>query len=201
MRKKLSIVGGGTAALFLAAFIDTAIYEVTIYEQKKNLGRKFLVAGDGGFNLTHSEDMYKLKLRYRPYGWLDAALSSFTNEDMRKWLESIGVPTFIGSSKRIFPEKQIKPIQVLQAIMRELESKRVQFRYGMTLTGLTDTELIFNDTEHIKSLNVFALGGASWKVTGSDGLWSNIFNDSGVQLIPFQSHNCAFGVDWSENFL
>ena len=87
MKKNISIVGGGTAGLFLAAFLDTKKYEVTIYEKQKSLGRKFLVAGDGGFNLTHSEPIEDLKSRYTPTDFLEACLTHFTNEDLIGWLD------------------------------------------------------------------------------------------------------------------
>ena len=118
MKKQVAIIGGGTASLFLASFLDSNLFEVTIFEQKAALGRKFLVAGDGGFNLTHSENLTDFKSRYTPTSFLSDALSSFSNENLRSWLLEIGIPTFVGTSGRVFPEKGIKPITVLKSIER-----------------------------------------------------------------------------------
>ena len=103
MKKSVSIIGGGAAALFLAAFLDPQKFEVTIYEQNKTLGRKFLVAGKGGFNLTHSESIELLTELYTPTTFLKESLLCFDNTDFRKWLDTIGIPTYIGSSKRVYP--------------------------------------------------------------------------------------------------
>jgi uncharacterized flavoprotein (TIGR03862 family) len=203
MKKSISIVGGGTGALFFAAFLDHEKYEVTIYEKQKSLGRKFLVAGDGGFNLTHSEPIDNLKLRYTPTGFLEACLTHFTNEDLIKWLAYIGIPTYIGSSKRVFPEKGIKPIAVLKSIEAQLLKKNVKFNFGKTFTGWDDNgHLIFNSNEIINSdINVFALGGGSWKVTGSDGTWLDTFSKQGIKTTPFKASNCAFQIDWDKEFM
>ena len=128
MKKKVAIIGGGTAGLFLASFLDTTIYDVCIYEKMNTLGRKFLVAGDGGFNLTHCEDLATLKSRYTPASFLELALDAFTNIDLRDWLMDLEIPTFVGSSGRVFPKKGIKPIEVLQAIKTHLKNKGVQLK-------------------------------------------------------------------------
>lgn len=203
MKKKVSIVGGGTAGLFLAAFLDTNLFNVTIYEKKTSFGRKFLVAGDGGFNLTHSENMDSFKGRYTPTSFLDEALDAFTNDDLRHWLDAIDIPTFVGSSKRVYPEKGIKPITVLNRIVEHLKDKGVQFCFGKTFTGwdLKDN-LIFNVEEIVKSdFVVFALGGGSWKVTGSDGMWLDCFAKKGIETSPFEAANCAFKIDWPLAYL
>jgi predicted flavoprotein YhiN len=98
MRKSVVIIGGGPAALLLAAFLDEKKFKVSIYEKNKTLGRKFLVAGNGGFNLTHSEPILELIERYTPPLFLKEALLNFSNQNLRDWLNSIGIPTFIGSS-------------------------------------------------------------------------------------------------------
>jgi uncharacterized flavoprotein (TIGR03862 family) len=203
MKKSLSIIGGGTAGLFLAAFIDSEIYQVTIFEKKKALGRKFLVAGDGGFNLTHGEILANLKNHYSPTSFLDSALTHFTNEDLRAWLLNLGIPTFVGSSGRVFPEKGIKPIEVLKSIQSFLQNKKVKFEFEKTFTSWDKSNgLIFNEKEIIQSdIAVFAMGGGSWKVTGSDGTWLNIFNEKGIKTLPFKSSNCAFNIDWAEKFI
>lgn len=203
MKKNVAIIGGGTAGLFLAAFLDTDLYNVTVYEKKTSLGRKFLVAGDGGFNLTHSEELANFKTRYTPTLFLTNALEHFSNVDLRTWLLSIGIPTFVGSSGRVFPEKGIKPIDVLKGIEAYLIKKNVKFEFNKTFTGWDkDNALEFNSKEIIKSdYTVLALGGSSWKVTGSDGSWLDVFNNKGIKILPFIASNCAYQIKWDENFI
>lgn len=107
MKKSVSIIGGGSAALFLAAFLDSKKFQVTIFEKNKSLGRKFLVAGDGGFNLTHSEPISQFIERYTPSEFLKKSLTDFDNDNFQKWLSDIGIPTFVGTSNRVYPCKLI----------------------------------------------------------------------------------------------
>lgn len=203
MKKKLSIVGGGTAGMFAAAFLDPEKFEVTIYEKKNSLGRKFLVAGDGGFNLTHAEELSLFKSRYTPPHFLDSALSQFSNVHLRKWLSQIGIETFVGSSKRVFPTQGIKPIEVLKAIEIFLKKREVEFKYNQSFTAWDDSNnLIFNSADLVESdFVIFAMGGASWKVTGSDGSWLTQFADKKVETHDFRSSNCAYKVEWPKEFL
>ncbi len=203
MKKSVAIIGGGPAAFAAAAFLDPALFNVTIYEKNKSLGRKFLVAGKGGFNLTHSEEIEAFKSRYSPTGFLDAALTHFTNHDFRNWLAEIGTPTFVGSSKRVYPEKGIKPIAVLNRIIECLVAKGVQFEYEHEWINWDENNnLVFtNDVSISPDIILFALGGGSWKVTGSDGSWLDIFSKKGIQTVPFRAENCGFQVDWKPDFL
>lgn len=202
-KKSIAIIGGGPTALMFAAQVNTNLYDVTIYEQNKQVGRKFLVAGKGGFNLTHSEDMETFIQRYTPYNFLAPALRSFTNDDLRNWLKSIGIPTIIGSSKRVYPEKGIKPIEVLEAILRQLKKKNIDFKFEHEWLGWNEKkELIFNNDKIVKADKVvFALGGGSWSVTGSTGNWLNIFQEKGIDVVPFQASNCAFQINWDKQFI
>ena len=193
MKKSIAIIGGGPAALMLAAQLDETKFEVTIYERNAAVGRKFLVAGDGGFNLTHSEELEKFVARYAPNDFLKNSISSFTNDNLRDWLKTIGIETFVGSSKRVFPVEGIKPIDVLNAILNELKRKNVQIKTNHTWTG-------FEDSSTKADITIFALGGSSWNVTGSDGSWTKSFSEKGVEIIPFQASNCAYGVKWKEEF-
>ncbi|MDG2194491.1 MAG: TIGR03862 family flavoprotein [Polaribacter sp.] len=203
MKKSVAIIGGGASALLLAAFLDPQKFEITIYEQNKTLGRKFLVAGKGGFNLTHSEAIELLTERYTPTQFLKESLHYFSNVDFRKWLDTIGIPTYIGSSRRIYPKKGIKPIAVLNAILKVLKKQHVQIKYEHTWTGWnSNNELIFNTNTTTRSdYTVFALGGSSWKITGSDGGWQKIIKEQGVDIVSFQASNCAYAVDWNTNFI
>ncbi len=102
MKKSIAIVGGGASALMLASSLDTNKFDITIYERNFAPGRKFLVAGDGGFNLTHSEDASLLVNRYTPASFFLPLIKKFNNIDFQHWLENISIPTYIGSSKRVF---------------------------------------------------------------------------------------------------
>ena len=203
MKKSVSIIGGGPAALILAALLDCEKFKVTVYEKNKTLGRKFLVAGKGGFNLTHSEPIAELIARYTPPHFLEKALLDFDNTDFRNWMDSIGIPTYIGSSNRVYPESGIKPITVLNAILDVLNKQGVTILYQHTWTGWTsNNNLVFNTETVIKSdYTIFALGGGSWKVTGSDGGWLDLFEKENVPIVPFQSSNCAYRVNWPEDFM
>ncbi|MFV8325952.1 NAD(P)/FAD-dependent oxidoreductase [Flavobacterium sp. ZS1P14] len=203
MKKSVSIIGGGPAALLLAALLDCEKFKVTIYEKNKTLGRKFLVAGKGGFNLTHSEPVAELIARYTPSHFLQEALLDFDNQDFRKWINTIGIPTFIGSSKRVYPESGIKPIGVLNAILKVLHKQGVHIQYNYTWTGwISNDDPVFNTDTAIKSdYTIFALGGGSWKVTGSDGSWLDLFKTKDIAIVPFQSSNCAYRVNWPKDFI
>ena len=203
MKKKIAIVGGGPSALALACFLDESKFEVTIYEKNGSIGRKFLVAGKGGFNLTHSENIERFIQRYTPIKFLEDALNNFTNEDTRVWFKEMGIPTIIGSSKRVYPEKGIKPIEVLNAIVTKLEQKNVRFEYNQKWTGWGNSDtLIFNEATVVSpNISVFSLGGGSWKVTGSDGSWLTLFQERGINTHPFSSSNCAYKIDWHIDFL
>lgn len=203
MKKSVSIIGGGPAALVLAALLDCEKYNVTIYEKNKTLGRKFLVAGKGGFNLTHSEPIGEFIKRYTPTDFLEKSLLNFNNQDLRNWLKNIGIPTYVGSSKRVYPEKGIKPIAVLNAITTVLNKQNIQILYNQTWTGwgLNNTLIFNSDSEIISDHTIFALGGGSWKITGSDGLWVDLFKKKGISTVPFQASNCAYQVNWPKDFI
>ncbi len=203
MNKSIAIIGGGPAALFAATFLDSTKFDITIYEKKKSLGRKFLVAGDGGFNLTHGESIENMISRYTPDFFLKKTLLSFTNEDLRNWLDKIGIPTFIGSSNRVYPEKGIKPIEVLNKIKQVLIDKNIQFEYNHEWKGWnTKNVLLFNNDKTINpDYTIFCLGGKSWKITGSDGAWLNIFDNKGINTLPFFPANCAYEINWLEKFI
>lgn len=201
MKRSIAIIGGGASALMLAAHLDKQKFDVTIYERNFAPGRKFLVAGDGGFNLTHSEDPDLLINRYTPPSFLLNAIRSFNNRDLQKWLLTIGIDTYIGSSKRIFPVKGIKPIMVLNAFLNELNKHGVAIKTQHEWQGWTsEMELIFTTAVKkifIKAdLTIFALGGSSWKITGSDGAWLSYFKEKNISTFPFQPSNCTYQVEW-----
>ncbi len=207
MKKNLAIIGGGPAALMLAAQLDETKFDITIYEKNAAVGRKFLVAGDGGFNLSHSEELEKFISRYTPSNFFKNIISSFSNNDLRDWLKSIGIETYVGTSSRIFPTKGIKPIDVLNAILNELKRKNVNIKTNHIWKGWENDKLNFEGCPPLEgagggsSITIFCLGGSSWKVTGSDGAWTNYFSKKGIDIIPFQASNCAYEVKWKEAFI
>jgi uncharacterized flavoprotein (TIGR03862 family) len=203
MKKSIAIIGGGPAALLCASFLDAEKFDITLYEKNKTLARKFLVAGKGGFNLSHSEPIVQMIERYTPSYFLKDTLLEFDNSDLRDWLETIGIPTFIGSSKRIYPEQGIKPIEVLNSILKVLKKKNVKFQFEHTWTGWDENNyLLFNSDLKVQADHtIFSMGGSSWKKTGSDGIWMNLFQAKGMEVLPFEVSNCAFGVDWKEELI
>lgn len=201
--KNITIIGGGPAALMLAAQLDTKKYKVTLCERKKTVGRKFLVAGEGGLNLTFNSSIEALIHQYTPNNFMDSIIRQFTNEDLRNWLHQLEIPTFIGSSNRVFPERGIKPNEVLKKIVAFISERNIEFQLNKKWLGWNkEGHLRFENSEDIESdIVVFALGGASWKVTGSDGEWYKIFTERGVNVVSFRATNCAFSVDWDKNFI
>ncbi|MFC5269889.1 NAD(P)/FAD-dependent oxidoreductase [Adhaeribacter terreus] len=202
--KTIAIMGGGAAGL-MAADILSPHCEVRIYEKGKALGRKFLVAGNGGFNLTNSAEGEALYSKYTAQEFLQPALKAFNSEASRNWLAGLGIPTFVGSSGRVFPEKGIKPIEVLQKIKDRLKAQGVQFHFQHEFIRFNFENkpvIKFKEKEITVEADhyIFALGGASWPVTGSSGNWLEVFRLLGVKTIPFQSSNCGVNVNWPVDF-
>lgn len=203
VKKRVNIIGGGTAGLLFASFLDSNQFEVHIYEKNKTLGRKFLVAGDGGFNLTHGENIEQLVNRYFPVDFLSNALHCFSNENFMSWLKELDIPTFVGSSNRVYPLRGIKPIAVLNKIVAHLKQKGCVFHYNHEFLGWDQqNNLLFKDKSPLTgAYNVFALGGGSWKITGSCGNWSKAFELKGINTLALQAENCAFQVEWQQEFV
>jgi uncharacterized flavoprotein (TIGR03862 family) len=202
MKKQIAIIGGGAAAFLLAAFLDPQKFTITIYEKNKTTGRKFLVAGKGGFNLTHSEPIDALIKRYTPNNFLEQALLNFTNTDFRNWLSEIGIPTYIGSSNRVYPKQGVKPIEVLNAIIHTLKEKGISIKYEHTFSDWDDNSTpIINNKTIQTDYTVFCLGGGSWKVTGSDGNWLDTFSKRNIKTKAFQASNCGYEIEWKSEFI
>jgi uncharacterized flavoprotein (TIGR03862 family) len=198
--KKIVIIGSGPAAL-IAADVLSESCEVHIFEKGEAPGRKFLVAGKGGFNLTNSLTGEALLGKFTPASFFKPILAEFDSVDTGKWLLDLGIPTYEGSSGRIFPEKGIKPITVLQKIRDRLIQQGTQFHFNHEFVSfnaahqpvfLHKGEEIAVSADHY----LFALGGASWPVTGSTGKWTAAFEAIGIKIFPFQSSNCGANVNW-----
>lgn len=202
--KKVAIIGGGASSLIIADFLASS-FDVVIYEKEKSIGRKFLVAGKGGFNLTNEAKGENLTKKYTPFNFLDNALNQFDSSKTRAWLNGLGIPTFIGSSGRIFPNKETKPIEVLEAIRTNILKKNAKILTHHTFIAFDEKQrpiIKHNDTEFSVDADVFvfALGGASWARTGSDGKWRKQFEQMGINCLPFQSSNCGIDIEWNKDF-
>ncbi|MEO5642473.1 MAG: TIGR03862 family flavoprotein [Bacteroidia bacterium] len=203
-KKKILIIGSGPAAL-IAADVLGETCEVHVFEKGEAPGRKFLVAGKGGFNLTNSLTGEALLNKYTPVSFFNPILAEFDSVDTGNWLLDLGIPTYEGTSGRIFPEKNIKPITVLQKIRDKLAGKNVQFHFNHEFISFDEKQQpVFNHKGENVTVEadhyLFALGGASWPVTGSTGSWTSAFENIGVTVLPFQSSNCGVNVDWPAEF-
>jgi len=146
-KQKIIIIGGGASGLVAADFLSQK-YEIHIFEKGKTVGRKFLVAGNGGFNLTNQATGAELLTYYSPTPTLHHALQQFGTEETRKYFADLGIPTFVGSSGRIFPERGIKPVQVLKAMKKRLLDNGVSFHFKHEFIGFDDEmKAIIRNTE------------------------------------------------------
>jgi uncharacterized flavoprotein (TIGR03862 family) len=194
-------VGGGACALMLGCELNTGKYEVSIYEGNAAPGRKFLVAGEGGLNLTHSESAAAFIQRYTPPAFLEEHFKHFSNTNLVNWLQQLGVETYTGSSGRVFPKKGVKPVEVLNAILARVRQNGVSIHTRHVWKGFSENKQLLLEHEGqirgIKSdLVIFCLGGASWPVTGSRGDWGNYFKEQGIRVLPFEASNCAVTINW-----
>lgn len=199
--KRVVIVGGGPAGLMAATQLLKSDCEIVLLDQKASVGRKFLVAGDGGFNLTHSQSKTELLEKYDSE-WIKQAVKQFSNKDFIKFLKQIGIETKVGSSGKIFPLDEIKPIQVLNAWKQLLEPK-VQFVLNTRFLNFEGKQIEIEREGKTEKINfdylVLALGGKSWPITGSDGTWTSVFDQKGIEITPFESSNS--GLVLYENWL
>ena len=178
---------------------------VTVYDAMPSAGRKFLMAGRGGLNLTHSEPLPAFLSRYREAApRLAAAIEAFPPDALRAWSEALGQPTFVGSSGRVFPEA-FKASPLLRAWLRRLDSDGVKFAFSHRWSGWdAQGRLVFQTSEGAHTAEaaatVLALGGASWPRLGSDGGWAEVLTAKGVAISPLRPANSGFTVAWSDIF-
>lgn len=204
LMETIHIVGAGPAGLMAAQQFASLGHAVIVYDHKLAAGRKFLVAGNGGFNLSHSEPINDFLDRYDTER-IKEIVRGFDNQNTVTWLKSIGIPTYVGSSGKIFPKKGMKPIEVLQQWLRCLAKLNVEFKFGYYLVDFTQNALFFSTQDRQKEevpydRAVFALGGMSWSKTGSDGKWIQLFetkeievsltgpSNSGIELVKAYPH-------------
>ncbi len=201
----VAVIGAGPAGLMAAEVLAQGGAGVTIYDAMASVGRKFLLAGRGGLNLTHSESLPEFLARYgKAMPRLAPAIEAFPPDALRRWSEALGQPTFVGSSGRVFPEA-FKASPLLRAWLRRLDSIGVQFALRHRWTGWQDDgHLSFVTPDGPLAVDaaatVLALGGASWPRLGSDGRWAETLAARGVTISPLRSANCGFTVAWSDIF-
>lgn len=192
------IIGAGPAGLMAAQELASSGNKVHVYEQNKAAARKFLVAGNGGFNLTHSEELENFIQKYESKE-IQEIVQAFDNKRVIQWLADLGISTYVGSSGKIFPTKNFKPIQVLNAWLDQLEDLGVTFHYEHTFLDFDDSCVYFKNKEGEFSLKysklILAMGGGSWKKTGSDAKWVKTLTSKKIEITPLQSANSGYNTD------
>lgn len=199
------IIGGGPAGLMAAEVLSQAGVHVNLYDAMPSVGRKFLMAGRGGLNLTHSEDFESFLSRYgnrRPQ--IEPLLKAFGPDDLRIWANNLGIDTFVGSSGRVFPAV-MKASPLLRAWLTRLQAADVSFHLRHRWHGWhEDGSLRFTNPENELSISadavILGLGGGSWSRLGSDGMWIPWLAEQGVEIAPLKPANCGFDVAWSDHF-
>jgi uncharacterized flavoprotein (TIGR03862 family) len=201
----VAVIGAGPAGLMAAEVLAQGGAGVTVYDAMPSAGRKFLMAGRGGLNLTHSEPLPAFLARYREAApRLEPAISAFPPETLRQWSAALGQPTFVGSSGRVFPES-FKASPLLRAWLRRLDTQGVRFAFRHRWTGWDEQRRLRFQTPDGERLveaqaTVLALGGASWPRLGSDGTWVEALAAKGIAISSLRAANCGFVVAWSDIF-
>jgi len=201
---RVAVIGGGPAGLMAAQALAQGGAQVDVYDAMASVGRKFLLAGRSGMNITHAEAYPDFVTRYgisaEP---LRPMLGAFGPQAVRDWVHGLGLETFVGTSGRVFPA-DMKAAPLLRAWVHRLRESGVQFHMRHRWLGWQDDALRFNteDGERLVHADavILALGGASWARLGSDGAWMPLLAARGVEVAPLVPANCGFDVNWSEHF-
>ena len=208
----IAVIGGGPAGLMAAQRLAEAGHRVRVFEAQATVGRKFLVAGHGGFNLSNAEDAGAFAGRYgADEARFRALLGHFSPADLRDWAADLGIATFVGTSGRIFPAEAHKPADLLRAWLHRLRALGVELHTRHRWLGFAGaTGLRLRDerggpgagAEFVlePAATVLALGGASWAKTGSDGAWAPLLREVGIPVAPFAPANCGMEINWSDFF-
>ncbi|MBA4177815.1 MAG: aminoacetone oxidase family FAD-binding enzyme [Leptothrix sp. (in: Bacteria)] len=204
-RTPVAVIGGGPAGLMAAEALAQAGHAVHVYDGMPSVGRKFLLAGKGGLNLTHSEPFEPFVSRYAERApALRPLLQAFGAEALREWAAALGVATFVGSSGRVFPQ-DLKAAPLLRAWLHRLRGQGVAFHMRHRWLGFDDAGALrfaapTGEVLVQAAATVLALGGASWPRLGSDGAWAPLLAARGVAVAPLRPANCGFDIGWSAHF-
>jgi len=203
--RSVAVIGGGPAGLMAAEVLIQAGVQVDLYESMPSTGRKFLVAGKGGLNLTHAEPREQFLSNYGDRrSQLEPILDRFGPDDLRNWVHRLGIETFVGTSQRVFPVG-MKTAPILHAWLERLHKAGVNFHVRHKWLGWRrDGCLWFSAPEGDRYVSadatILAMGGGSWKRLGSTGEWVQILTECGITVASFKPSNCGFDVTWSKTF-
>jgi len=201
----VAIIGGGPAGLMAAEVLAQGGMQVDVYDAMPSVGRKFLMAGKGGMNITHAEPFDVFLTRYSARkDQVEPLLHSFSPDALREWIHGLGIATFVGTSNRVFPT-DMKAAPLLRAWLHRLRENGVRFHVRHRWCGWDEqSALRFTtpDGEHTAQADalVLALGGGSWPQLGSDGTWVPLLTQRGIEIAPLRPANCGFHVAWSPYF-
>ena len=204
MPKEIAIIGGGPSGLMAADVLSSNGYKVIIYDRMPTFGRKFLMAGRGGLNISHSENLEDFIKKYGSKSKIfKKIINNFTPQNLRDWCQELGEKTFVGSSGRVFPES-FKASPLLRAWLARLKNQNVILKINHDWQGWENNNLIFN-TKNGKFITksdftILSLGGASWPKLGSNGSWVKILEAQGAKVSILQPSNCGFFVEWTKKF-
>jgi uncharacterized flavoprotein (TIGR03862 family) len=204
----IAIVGGGPAGLRAAEIAAAGGAHVTVFESKASVGRKFLVAGRGGLNLTHSEPREKFIARYSgPRELWTSLIADFDSEALRAWAAELGSETFAASTGRVYP-RALKGAPLLRHWVQRLRQSGVRFEMHHRWCGWKregqwqlDFDTPIGTRSYACDAVVLALGGGSWPQTGSTGCWTSILQQSGIAVAPLQPANCGWELPWTPELL
>lgn len=204
-KRTVAIIGGGPAGLMAAEVLSQGGVRVDLYDAMPSVGRKFLMAGKGGMNITHSEPLEPFIARYGArQAQIAPLLEAFGPEALRGWIHDLGIETFVGSSGRVFPT-DMKAAPLLRAWLHRLREAGVHFHMRHRWLGWSqDQQLRFSSPEGERLLTadavVLALGGGSWARLGSDGAWVSLLEQRDIPVTALRPSNCGFDVGWSDHF-